>query len=69
LATQTIDKAEWDTIKAEKPEVARELDVFSDLVWEGVLTRAEYLEHFQKPYFFRVSIHACTVYCPKIIGS
>jgi hypothetical protein len=29
LATQTIDKAEWDTIKAEKPEVAeQELDVF-----------------------------------------
>jgi hypothetical protein len=51
LATQTIDKAEWDTIKAEKPEVAeQELDVFSDLVWEGVLTRAEYLEHFQKSY-------------------
>jgi hypothetical protein len=41
-----------DTIKAEKPEVAeQELDVFSDLVWEGVLTRAEYLEHFQKHIF------------------
>lgn len=53
LATQTIDKAEWDTIKAEKPEVAeQELDVFSDLVWEGVLTRAEYLEHFSKSHIF-----------------
>ena len=53
LATQTIDKAEWDTIKAEKPEVAeQELDVFSDLVWEGVLTRAEYLEHFSKNHIF-----------------
>lgn len=29
LATQSIDKAEWDTIKKEKPEVAeQELDVF-----------------------------------------
>jgi hypothetical protein len=53
LATQTIDKAEWDTIKKEKPEVAeQELDVFSDLVWEGVLTRAEYLEHFSKNHIF-----------------
>jgi hypothetical protein len=53
LATQAIDKAEWDTIKAEKPEVAeQELDVFSDLVWEGVLTRAEYLEHFSKNHIF-----------------
>ncbi|MGO4817765.1 DUF6495 family protein [Flavobacterium sp. W22_SRS_FP1] len=53
LATQTIDKAEWDTIKSENPEVAeQELDVFSDLVWEGVLTRAEYLEHFSKNHVF-----------------
>jgi len=47
LATQAIDKAEWDKIKIEKPEVAeQELDVFSDLVWEGVLGRAQFLEHF-----------------------
>lgn len=53
LATQTIDKAEWDKIKAEKPEVAeQELDVFSDLIWEGVLERARYLEHFSKNHIF-----------------
>jgi len=53
LATQAIDKAEWDKIKAEKPEVAeQELDVFSDLIWEGVLTRAEFLEHFSKNHIF-----------------
>ena len=53
LATQTIDKAEWDNLKANKPEVAeQELDVFSDLIWEGVLTRAEYLEHFSKNHIF-----------------
>jgi len=53
LATQAIDKAEWDTIKVEKPEVAeQELDVFSDLVWEGVLSRAQYLEHFSKNHIF-----------------
>lgn len=46
LATQTITATEWEDIKTNKPEVAeQELDVFSDLVWEGVLTQAEYLEH------------------------
>ena len=53
LATQSIDKAEWDKIKTEKPEVAeQELDVFSDLIWEGVLSRAEFLEHFSKNHIF-----------------
>jgi hypothetical protein len=53
LATQAIDKAEWDQIKIEKPEVAeQELDIFSDLVWEGVLSKTEYLEHFSKNHIF-----------------
>lgn len=53
LATQSIDKKEWDEIKLNRPEVAeQELDVFSDLIWEGVLERAEYMEHFAKSYIF-----------------
>ena len=53
LASQAIDKAEWDTIKTNSPEIAeQELDVFSDLIWEGVLTRAEYLENFSKNHIF-----------------
>ncbi|WP_396157276.1 DUF6495 family protein [Flavobacterium sp.] len=53
LATQSIDKTEWDSIKANRPEVAeQELDVFSDLIWEGVLTNAHYLEHFSKNHIF-----------------
>jgi hypothetical protein len=53
LASQSIDKSEWDKIKAEQPEVAeQELDVFSDLIWEGVLARAEYLEHFSRNHIF-----------------
>ena len=53
LATQAIDKAEWDKIKIEQPEIAeQELDVFSDLIWEGVLSRAEFLEHFSKNHIF-----------------
>jgi hypothetical protein len=53
LASQSIDKKEWDEIKTNKPEVAeQELDVFSDLVWEGVLTQATHLEHFSKNHIF-----------------
>jgi len=53
LAAQSIDKAEWDLIKINKPEVAeQELDVFSDLIWEDVLTNAHYLEHFSKNHIF-----------------
>jgi len=53
LATQSIDKTEWDKIKSDKPEVAeQELDIFSDLIWEGVLTNANYLEHFSKNHIF-----------------
>jgi len=53
LALQAIDKAEWENLKAQKPEVAeQELDVFSDLIWEGVLTRARFLEHFSKNHIF-----------------
>ncbi len=53
LATQSIDKTEWDKIKLEKPQIAeQELDIFSDLIWEGVLTRAEFLENFSKNHIF-----------------
>ncbi len=46
LAAQSITAEEWADIKANKPEVAEEeLDVFSDLVWEGVLRKVDYLEH------------------------
>jgi len=46
LATQSITGDEWTEIKANTPEVAeQELDVFSDLIWEGVLSKVEYLEH------------------------
>lgn len=46
LATQSITADEWSDIKTNKPEVAEaELDVFSDLVWEGVLNQIKYLEH------------------------
>lgn len=58
LATQSITADEWEDIKINKPEVAEEeLDVFSDLVWEGVLNQAQFLEHFSpnQIYLFKIS--------------
>ena len=53
LATQSIDKKEWDTIKSSTPETAElQLDVFSDLILDNVLTNAQYLEHFSKNHIF-----------------
>src|SRR5690606_23893099 len=41
-----ITAQEWKQIKEEKPEVAEEeIDIFSDLIWEGVLSKIEYLEN------------------------
>ncbi|WP_026777668.1 DUF6495 family protein [Polaribacter sp. Hel_I_88] len=49
LASQSIDVKEWSTIKEEKPKVAEEeLNVFSDVVWDDVLTRTNYVEHFSE---------------------
>jgi hypothetical protein len=53
LATQSITADEWNDIKTNKPEVAeQELDVFSDLVWEGVLTKAKYLENISPQHIY-----------------
>jgi cag pathogenicity island protein 24 len=57
LATQSITAKEWKTIKAKQPNVAEEeMDIFSDLVWEGVLGKVEYLENIapQHLYLFQV---------------
>ncbi|MBT8257291.1 MAG: hypothetical protein KJO49_02385 [Bacteroidia bacterium] len=53
LATQSITVDEWDSIKTDKPEVAeQELDVFSELVWEGVLQKVQYLENISKQHLY-----------------
>ncbi len=53
LATQSITGEEWAKIKTEQPEVAeQELDIFSDLIWEGVLTKASYLENISPQQLF-----------------
>ena len=57
LATQSITADEWQMIKTNTPEIAEEeLDVFSDLVWEGVLNNAIYLEHISPSQMHLFSI-------------
>jgi hypothetical protein len=49
LATQKIDVEEWKNIKESQPDLAEEeLNLFSDLVWDDVLNKVKYLEHFSK---------------------
>ena len=62
LATQSITADEWKRIKEEKPKVAEEeMDVFSDLIWEGVLNKVEYLEHFSPNQIFLFQISEVTI--------
>ncbi|MBT8296054.1 MAG: hypothetical protein KJO51_06525 [Gramella sp.] len=62
LATQSITGDEWEQIKKEKPEAAEEeLDIFSDLIWEGVLNKVEYLEHFSPNQIFLFHITTATI--------
>ena len=70
LATQTITADEWATLKIEKPAVAeQELDVFSDLVWEGVLKQATYLENIspQHLYLFHLGENEMKLIAVKIL--
>jgi hypothetical protein len=53
LATQSIDKIEWDDIKKNRPNVAeQEIDIFSDMIWEKALTNVSHIDHFSKNYIF-----------------
>lgn len=53
LASQQIDKNEWEILKKDKPEIAeQELDIFSDLIWEGALQNANFIENFAKNHIF-----------------
>ena len=51
LATQSITGEVWKNLKNDKPEVAEdEIDIFSDLIWEGVLNKVQYLENISAQY-------------------
>lgn len=71
LATQSITANEWETIKKSKPKVAEEeLDVFSDLVWEGVLGKVTYLENIsrQQMHLFNLSDKEMKLISVKILN-
>jgi hypothetical protein len=53
LATQSVTADEWENLKVNKPDIAEmELDVFSDLIWEGALNKAEYLENISPKHMY-----------------
>lgn len=55
LASQSIDKIEWDNIKKNKPElVSEEIEMFSDMIWEKVLKNVKFLEHFTPNHIFLI---------------
>jgi hypothetical protein len=64
LAAQSIDAKSWDRLKNTDAEaVDRQLDAFSDLVWEEVLTKAVYLEHrtTRDCFIFKAEAHTISV--------
>ncbi|MGF1556010.1 DUF6495 family protein [Paucihalobacter sp.] len=69
LATQSITAKEWEAIKSENPEAAeQELDVFSDLIWQGVLQKIKYLENIspQQMFLFHIEDNQIRVIVIKI---
>jgi hypothetical protein len=47
LASQKIDASKWEEIKETNPEmVQEEIDLFSDLVWDKVLSNTTYLTNY-----------------------
>jgi hypothetical protein len=71
LATQSITGEEWANIKENKPSVAEEeLDVFSDLVWEGVLNKVTYLENIsdQQMHLFHLTAKEMKLISVKVMN-
>jgi hypothetical protein len=71
LATQSITADEWQTLKNTKPQVVEEeLDVFSDLVWEGVLGKVTYLENIsrQQMHLFHLADKEMKLISVKILN-
>ncbi|MFT5738214.1 MAG: hypothetical protein ACI9SG_002566 [Maribacter sp.] len=71
LATQSITGEEWAKIKQDTPEVAEdELDVFSDLIWEGVLNKVAYLENIsdQQMHLFQLADKEMKLIAVKVMN-
>lgn len=53
LASQSITAEEWEKLKTENPKMVEdELDIFSDLIWEGTLNKVDYLENWSEQQVF-----------------
>lgn len=53
LATQSIDKKEWDELKKNNSEiVSQEIDIFSDMIWDRAVSNVNFIDHFSKNYIF-----------------
>ena len=71
LATQSITSEEWAEMKVLKPEVAEEeIDVFSDLIWEGVLAKVSYLENVsaQQMHLFELAEKEMKLISVKVLN-
>lgn len=71
LATQSITGEEWAKIKKDTPEIAEEeLDVFSDLIWEGVLSKVTYLENIsaQQMHLFELTDKEMKLIAVKVMN-
>lgn len=53
LASQSIDKKDWETIKEKHPqEVNNQIEIFSDMIWERALDNVNFVDNFSKNYIF-----------------
>lgn len=71
LATQSITGEEWKSLKDDKPEVAEdEIDIFSDLIWEGVLSKVQYLENIsaQHMHLFHCAEKEMKLFSVKVMN-
>lgn len=58
LATQGIDKAKWEEFKNTNSQIVEEeLDLFSDMVWEQILEKMNYIEHYSSQF---LNLFKCT---------
>lgn len=52
LASQDIDVKEWNSIKETNPKlVEEELNLFSDMVWDKVLSNVNYVDHISDKFY------------------
>lgn len=71
LATQSITGEEWKNLKNDTPEVAEdEIDIFSNLIWEGVLSKVQYLENIsaQHMHLFHCAEKEMKLFSVKVMN-